>query len=222
MKKAIILLSGGLDSATVAAIALNKEYDLHAVSFDYGQKHKKELDHVNLIRQSFNINSAQVIKLEPEVFATSSLTGDSPIEKNRDLNSLEIPNTYVPARNIIFLSYTLAIAESYNICDIFIGANAVDYSGYPDCRAEFIADFAKMANSGTKLGQTRKINIHAPLINLTKAEIIKKGLGLGVDYSITHSCYDPINEYSCGKCDSCLLRLKGFSENNIKDPIKYA
>jgi 7-cyano-7-deazaguanine synthase len=222
MKKAIILLSGGLDSATVAAIAINQGFTLHAVSFSYGQKHHKELEHAKLIRDYFKINSTQIISLQAEIFATSSLIGNKKIAKNRDLAKSEIPNTYVPARNIIFLSYALALAESFNIYDIFIGVNAVDYSGYPDCRPEFIENFTAMANAGTKLGQFNKIKIHTPLINLTKAEIIKIGLELNLDYSITHSCYDPINDYSCGACDACLLRLRGFKENNLQDPIRYA
>ncbi len=222
MKKALILLSGGLDSATVAAIAINQGFSLHAVSFSYGQKHRKELEHANLIKDYFKINSAQIISLQAEIFSSSSLIGNKEIAKNRDLANNEIPNTYVPARNIIFLSYALALAESFNICDIFIGVNAVDYSGYPECRPEFIQNFTAMANSGTKLGQSHKIKIHTPLINLTKAEIIKIGRELNLDYSITHSCYDPINDYSCGACDACLLRLKGFKENNLQDPIKYA
>lgn len=229
-KQAVILLSGGLDSATVAATAISQGYNLYALSFRYGQKHQEELNAVKKIIKFFNQNSEpdtpniiehNIIDLDPSIFLNSSLINDINVPKNRNLSKNDIPNTYVPARNIIFLSYATAYAESRNICNIFIGANEVDYSGYPDCRPKFLSSFEDMINIGTKLGQEQKISVIAPLLHLTKAEIIKKGLELKLDYSITHSCYDPIDGYSCGQCDSCRLRLKGFKENNITDPIKY-
>lgn len=221
-KEAVILLSGGLDSTTVAAIALSEGYKLHALSFNYGQKHKVELDAVRKIVDSFGITTHKIITLNPTIFVNSALTNNISIPKNRNLDDISIPITYVPARNIIFLSYALAFAEGYNITNIFIGANEIDYSGYPDCRPEFLSSFEKMANIGTKLGQNNKISIKTPLLHLTKSEIIKKGLSLNVDYSITHSCYDPTPKGACGLCDSCRLRLKGFNDNKMIDPIKYS
>jgi 7-cyano-7-deazaguanine synthase len=222
-RKALILLSGGLDSTTTAAMALEDGFELSAISFDYGQKHRVELESVTKVAMFFKIKKHVIIELEPKVFLGSSLTSDLEVPVNNELGSSEIPNTYVPARNILFLSYALAFAESYSIADIFIGANQIDYSGYPDCRPEFIESFERMANLGTKLGQSEKIKIHTPLIDLSKAEIIKKGVLLGVDYSLTHSCYNPDkNGISCGICDSCSYRLKGFEGAQLKDPIKYA
>jgi 7-cyano-7-deazaguanine synthase len=222
MKKALIILSGGLDSATVAAIAKNSNYTLAALSFDYGQTHKIELESVKKIIKFFQISQHKIITINPNIFQNSALTTNIAVPKNQDPHQSDIPITYVPARNIIFLSYALAYAESLNICDVFIGVNHIDYSGYPDCRPEFLESFEIMANLGTKLGQTNKINIKAPLLELNKEQIIATGLKLGVDYKITHSCYDP-NKYgeSCGKCDSCQIRLAGFAANNISDPIKY-
>ena len=223
-KKAVILLSGGLDSATSAAMAIDEGYELYAISFSYGQKHQIELESVKKIIKFFNIKHHKIVTLDASIFSNSALIthNNKSVPKNREIDPDDIPVTYVPARNILFLSYALAFAESYNIDQIYIGANILDYSGYPDCRPEFLKDFEKMANSGTKLGQNRKIDIKAPLLNLNKAQIIKKGLDLGFDYSITHSCYDPDqNGKSCGACDSCILRLKGFAENNINDPIEY-
>ena len=222
-KKALILLSGGLDSATVAYFAKNKGYELFAISFDYGQKHKIELESVKKIIDLLEIKKSITINLDPEVFNSSSLTNkDINIDDFSENKTEEIPATYVPARNTLFLSYALAFAESHNILNIFIGANQVDYSGYPDCRPEFIESFEKMANLGTKFGvEGKKIKIETPLIDLTKAEIITLGTELGLDYSITHSCYNPSNKLACGKCDSCIYRKKGFLEANIEDPTKY-
>jgi len=219
-KKALILLSGGLDSATISAIAKSENYELHAISFDYSQNHKTELKYAKKIANFFSFKTHKIITINPGLFQNSALTNNLTIPKTQN-NKNEIPITYVPARNILFLSYALSYAEGNNISNIFIGANAIDYSGYPDCRPEFIKSFEEMANLGTKLGQSQKINIHTPIINLSKADIIKLGIKLQVDYSITHSCYDPQNNKACGKCDSCYYRLKGFKENNITDPIEY-
>lgn len=225
MKKAVILLSGGLDSATVAAIA-QKDYHLYAISFDYGQRHNIELEFAKKLVKFFNIKDHKIAKIDLRIFGSSALTDDNiSVPKNRiDIeNSHDIPVTYVPARNTIFLSYALAYAETIGAFDIFIGVNAVDYSGYPDCRTDFIKAFENLANLATAAEE--KFVIHAPLINLTKKQIIKTGIDLGVDYSIAHSCYDPMVKdkkiYACGSCDSCQLRLKGFSENNKPDPYSY-
>jgi 7-cyano-7-deazaguanine synthase len=220
-KKALILLSGGLDSATISAIAKSQNFELYALSFDYNQNHKNELKFAKKLAQFFSFTQHKIVIINPGLFKNSSLTNKIKVPKN-NFNNTEIPITYVPARNILFLSYALAYAESHNIHDIYIGANAVDYSGYPDCRPEFIAAYEKMANLGTKIGQTEKINIHAPIISLSKAEIIKLGNKLGVDFKITHSCYDPEDNKACGACDACYLRLKAFKENNLTDPIEYA
>ncbi len=219
MKKALILLSGGLDSTTVTAIAKKQNYQIYALSFDYGQRHKIELESVKKVIDFFEIKNNLTIKINSNIFLNSSLTSDLKVPEHREIDD-EIPNSYVPARNILFLSYALAFAESYNITNIFIGVNSLDYSGYPDCRPNFIKAFQDMANLGTKLGQSKKILIQTPLLNLTKKEIIRKGLGLGVNYKITHSCYNPKkNGYPCKICDSCQLRIKAFLENNIIDPL---
>ncbi len=224
-KKAIILLSGGLDSTTIMAIAKQEEYDLYALSFDYGQRHKVELEAAKKITQFFGVVEHKIAQIDLRVFGGSALTADIDVPKNH-LGEDTIPATYVPARNAIFLAYSLGYAEVIGAVDIFIGVNAVDYSGYPDCRVEFIKAFETMANLATAVGVGgSKINIKTPLINLSKKEIIQVGLKLGVDYSAAHSCYDPIVQnqevYACGHCDSCLLRLKGFEENNAIDPYKY-
>jgi len=224
-KKAVILLSGGLDSATIIALAKQEGYDLYALSFDYGQRHKVELEAAKKIAKLSGAVEYKVAQIDLRVFGGSALTADIDVPKNH-LDEDKIPITYVPARNAIFLAYSLGYAEVIGAQDIFIGVNAVDYSGYPDCRIEFIKAFEIMANLATAVGVGgSKINIKTPLINLSKKEIIQTGLKLGVDYSIAHSCYDPIIEnkavYACGNCDSCLLRLKGFSENNSVDPYKY-
>lgn len=219
MKKAVILLSGGLDSATALAIAKADGYECHAISFSYGQRHDVELERAAAIARKYN-TAHKVINIPN--FGGSALT-DENISVPKEGLTPEIPVTYVPARNTIFLSFALGYAEVLGAADIFIGVNALDYSGYPDCRPEFIAAFEKMANLGTKFGieTAGNFKIHTPLVNFTKAEIIMRGLELGVDYSLTISCYDPVEEKACGACDACRLRLKGFAENGIKDPIPY-
>ena len=219
-KKCIVLLSGGLDSATVLKIA-QKDFEVVALAFDYGQRHKFELSAAKKIAKKNSIILNE-IKIDLAQFGNSALTDDISVPKNQDIGK-EIPITYVPVRNTIFLSYTLAFAEVNEIFDIFIGVNALDYSGYPDCRPEFITAFEKMANEGTKFAQgENKIQIHTPLIDLTKAQIITKGIHLGVDYSMTHSCYDPSESgLSCGQCDACILRKAGFKAANITDPTSY-
>ena len=219
-KKCIVLLSGGLDSATVLKIA-QKDFEVVALAFDYGQRHKFELNAAKKIAKKNSIILNE-IKIDLAQFGNSALTDDISVPKNQDIGK-EIPVTYVPVRNTIFLSYALAFAEVNEIFDIFIGVNALDYSGYPDCRPEFIDAFEKMANEGTKFAQgAQKIKIHTPLIDLTKAEIISKGIQLGVDYSMTHSCYDPSESgLSCGECDACILRKAGFKAARIMDPTNY-
>lgn len=222
MKKALILLSGGLDSATTAAIIKDQNYEIYALSFDYNQRHKFELESAKKIAKFLNITHHKIIKIDSGIFQNSALTNDIAVPKNQTINTDHIPVTYVPARNILFLSYGLAFAESYNITEIFIGANAIDYSGYPDCRPEFIESFNHMANIGTKIGLEQSIKIQTPLISLTKKDIIQKGLGLNFDYSLTISCYDPDSQgRSCGKCDSCQIRLKAFNDLGKTDNIIY-
>lgn len=225
-KEAVVLLSGGLDSATVAAIAAGEGFAVHALSFSYGQRHSFELDAARRVAKSLRVAEHRVATIDLRVFGGSALTDDIDVPKGR--NSAEmgdgIPVTYVPARNTIFLSFALAWAEVLGSSDIFIGVNALDYSGYPDCRPEFIRAFEQMANLATKAGVEGRqdLTIHAPLMHLTKAGIIRKGMELGVDYSLTSSCYDPAPDgRPCGQCDSCFLRRKGFSENGIDDPLPY-
>ena len=225
-KRAVVLLSGGLDSTTVLAIALSEGYEVHALSFAYGQRHSWELEAAKRVAQSLGVKQYRIVPLDLRAFGGSALTDELEVPKGRPIESMShgIPITYVPARNTIFLSFALAWAEVLNCSDIFIGVNALDYSGYPDCRPEFIEAFERMANLATKAGVEgrQRLKIHTPLINLTKAEIIKKGLALGVDYSLTSSCYDPSPAgVPCGQCDSCLLRRKGFNENGIRDPLQY-
>ena len=219
-KQCIVLLSGGLDSATVLNIAL-KKYEVTAVVFDYGQRHKFEISAAKKIADLAK-TPIKLIKIDLGQFGNSALTDNIEVPKNQEIGK-EIPVTYVPVRNTIFLSYALAYAEVNNIFDIFIGVNALDYSGYPDCRPEFIQAFEKMANEGTKFAQgNKKIKIHTPLISLTKAEIIKTGTELDVDYKLTHSCYDPsFDGLSCGECDACILRKEGFTKAGISDPTNY-
>ena len=219
-KQCIVLLSGGLDSATVLNIAL-KKYEVTAVVFDYGQRHKFEISAAKKIADLAK-TPIKLIKIDLGQFGNSALTDNIEVPKNQEIGK-EIPVTYVPVRNTIFLSYALAYAEVNNIFDIFIGVNALDYSGYPDCRPEFIQAFEKMANEGTKFAQGNKnIKIHTPLISLTKAEIIKTGTKLNVDYKLTHSCYDPsFDGLSCGECDACILRKEGFTKAGISDPTNY-
>lgn len=226
-KKAVILLSGGLDSATTLAIARSEAFECCALTFRYGQRHKREIEAAKKIANSLGAVEHRIIDIDLAQFGGSALT-DSTIEVPKDRTDLDnhnqIPPTYVPARNTIFLSYALAWAEVLRVFDIFIGVNATDYSGYPDCRGEFITAFEKTANLATAAAVQRKgrYHIHTPIINMTKAEIILAGIKLGVDYSLTHSCYDPDQQgRSCGRCDSCKLRLKGFAEAGLKDPIEY-
>lgn len=225
-KPAIILLSGGLDSTTCAAIAKKDGYDLHGLTINYGQKHNYELKAAKLVAQNFKFNSHAVIDIDLASFGGSSLVSkEIEVPKNRNLEIKDdIPSTYVPARNTVFLSIALAKAETINAFDIFIGVNAIDYSGYPDCRPEFILQFEKMMNVATKDAAQNigEYKIHTPLIKLTKAEIIKKGQQLGIDYQITSSCYSP-NKYGqpCGQCDACKLRIKGFYDAGLADPLNY-
>lgn len=220
---AVVLLSGGLDSTTVLAIAQHQGYDPRALSFDYGQRHSIELRAARRVAQSMGVVNHVITTIDLRIFGGSALTDDIGVPHHRDLEELSdtIPTTYVPARNTIFLSFALALAETIGSSDIFIGVNALDYSGYPDCRPEYIGAYETMANLATKAGVEGEqyLRIHTPLIELSKAEIIKLGLSLGVDYSITHSCYDPdLQGTPCGTCDSCLLRKKGFSEAGLDDP----
>jgi len=222
----VVLLSGGIDSATVAMMAVRQGFSVHAITFSYGQRHAIEIDCARRVAAQIGIAGHIVIDLNHAVFASSSLVAESgiPVPHGRDYaHSADIPSTYVPARNILFLSYALAYGETVGAHDIFIGVNAIDYSGYPDCRPEFIEAFARMADLGTRSGaEGRGFVIHAPLVDMTKAEIIAHGHALGVDYSLTHSCYDPDREgRSCGTCDSCRIRRAGFSDAHLADPTRY-
>jgi len=226
MKHAVVLLSGGLDSATTLAIARSQGYEAYALSFDYGQRHQRELEAARKIAKSLRAKEHRIVKIDNQIFAGSALTDDVDVPKSRSKEEIGsgIPPTYVPARNTIFLAHALAWAETIPAGHIFIGANAIDYSGYPDCRPEFIALFETLANVATKAGaEGARIQIHAPLIMMSKADIVRKAVELKVDLSLTHSCYDPTPDgRACGKCDSCQLRLKGFREAGVADPIKYA
>ena len=223
-KKAVVLLSGGLDSATVLAIAKDQGYDCYALSFRYGQRHAVELECAAQVTKTLGVKEHRTVTIDLGAFGGSALTDMNIAVPHKQGKPDEIPVTYVPARNTVFLSYALAWAEVLGSFDIFIGVNALDYSGYPDCRPEFIAAYEKMANLATKAGVTgsEKLTVHTPLIYLTKAQIIQKGLELGVDYGVTSSCYDPAPDgKACGTCDSCRLRLKGFKEAGTKDPRNY-
>ena len=224
-KTAVILLSGGLDSTTCVAIAKDQGFELYGLTINYGQKHIFELESAKSIASYFDIKNHSIIDINLAQFGGSALTSSMNVPKNRNVSDMnDIPVTYVPARNTVFLSIALARAETINAFDIFIGVNALDYSGYPDCRPAFISEFEKLANLATKNGVEKKgeYKIHTPLISLTKSEILTKGIGLNVDYSITSSCYDPSdNGYPCGLCDACQLRLKGFKEAGLKDPLDY-
>ena len=223
-KKAVVLLSGGLDSATALAIANAEDFECYALSFRYGQRHAIELDCAKQVADTQGVVEHRTIDIDLAAFGGSALTDSKIAVPHGQKISEDIPVTYVPARNTIFLSYALAWAEVLNCTDIFIGVNALDYSGYPDCRPEFIEAYETMANLATKAGviDDEKLTIHTPLIDLTKAQIIQKGLELGVDYSATSSCYDPAPDgAACGTCDSCRLRLKGFKEADIADPRRY-
>ena len=227
---AVVLLSGGLDSTTVLAIARSEGFAVHTLTFRYGQRHSAEIDAAKRITRSAGVARHHLVEIDLTLFGGSALTADIPVPKDRDLapssrSAKEIPITYVPARNTIFLSYALALAEVVGATDIFIGVNALDYSGYPDCRPEYIEAFEQMANLATRAGVegSTRLRIRTPLISLSKAEIILLGVSLGVDYSATTSCYDPgINGEACGRCDACQLRLKGFAGAGLKDPIEYA
>jgi len=225
-EKAVVLLSGGLDSTTVLAIAGDEGYDRYALSFDYGQRHRGELEAARAVAKKHGVIEHLVVQFDLRAIGGSALTGDVPVPARRDREEIGrgVPVTYVPARNTIFLSFGLAWAEVLGAQDIFIGVNALDYSGYPDCRPDFIEAYERMANLATRAGVegTSKFRIRAPLISLTKAGIIRKGLELGVDYSLTRSCYTlSPGGLSCGECDSCRLRLKGFREAGAVDPVAY-
>src|SRR6266478_6173756 len=226
MKHAVVLLSGGVDSSTTLAIAIAGGFETYALSFDYGQRHNLELEAARRVAKSLGAKEHRVAKIDLRIFGGSALTAEVAVPKERSEKEIGhgIPITYVPARNTIFLSFALAWAEVLGAGHIFIGANAIDYSGYPDCRPEFIALFETLANTGTKAGvEGARIQIHAPLIKLSKAEIIRKAVELQVDLTLTHSCYDRLPDgRACGECDSCKLRLKGFREAGFPDPIKYA
>jgi 7-cyano-7-deazaguanine synthase len=226
MKRAVVLLSGGIDSTTTLAVAIAQGYEAYALSFDYGQRHRIETEAARGVANSLGAKEHRVAKIDLRIFGGSALTDKIDVPKQRSEKEIGhgIPITYVPARNTIFLAHAVAWAEVIGASDIFLGVNAIDYSGYPDCRPEFIEAFENLANLGTKAGvEGRRFQIHTPLIKFSKVEIIRKALELGVDLSLTHSCYDPSPEgLACGECDSCLLRLKGFREVGIKDPIRYA
>src|SRR2546423_2739247 len=226
MRPTVGLLSGGIDSTTTLTIAIAEGYAVYALSFNYGQRHNIETEAARRVAESLGAKEHRIAKIDLRVFGGSALTDEIAVPKERAEPEIAhgIPVTYVPARNTIFLAYALAWAEVITVNDIFLGVNAIDYSGYPDCRPEFIEAFENVANVGTKAGADgRRFQIHTPLIKLSKADIIHKAVDLGVDLSLTHSCYDPTPEgLACGECDSCLLRLKGFREAGITDPIRYA
>ncbi len=222
MKKAVVLLSGGLDSATVMAIAASEGYDLHALTFDYGQKNVVEVESARRVATAFGVEDHRIASIDLGLFGGSALTDDIEVPKSGP--GAGIPVTYVPARNTIFLSFALAFAEVIGCCDIFVGVNAVDYSGYPDCRPEYVQAYQTMANLATKMTSEgdRRVRIRTPLMELSKAGIIRLGTSLGLDYSITHSCYSPSDAgESCGQCDTCILRKKGFEAAGIQDPTIY-
>jgi 7-cyano-7-deazaguanine synthase len=224
-KKAVVLLSGGLDSTTCLAIAKDAGFKVYALTINYGQRHDFELNAANQIIDHYNIKDHSIVDIDLSQFGGSALTDDIEIPKDRNENEMsDIPVTYVPARNTVFLSLGLAWAETLEAYDIFIGVNALDYSGYPDCRPEYISAFEKTANLATRAGVSgNTFRIHTPLINMTKSEIISIGLQLGVDYGLTSTCYDPRhNGDPCGHCDACLLRLKGFEESGNIDPLNYS
>ncbi|HEU5170153.1 MAG TPA: 7-cyano-7-deazaguanine synthase QueC [Gemmatimonadales bacterium] len=224
--RAVVLLSGGMDSATAAAMAREAGFEIYALSFRYGQRHAPELDAARRVAERLGVRQHAVVDIDLRTFGGSALTADIAVPKDRALDAIGqgIPVTYVPARNTIFLSFALAWAEVLEAHDLFIGVNALDYSGYPDCRPEYIAAFEAMANLATRAAteQGRRITIHTPLLHLTKREIVERGMALGVDYSLTLSCYDPTPAgAACGRCDACQLRLKGFREAGVPDPSCY-
>ena len=225
MKRAVVLLSGGLDSATTLAICRQEGFEPCALSFDYGQRHDVEVLAARRVAASLGVTEHRIIDINLRIFGGSALTAGIPVPKNVEDQAVSgIPITYVPARNTIFLSYALAFCEVLGSADIFIGVNAVDYSGYPDCRPAFIAAFEDLAGLATKAGvEGTRFRIHAPLVSMSKAQIIQKGIELGVDFSLTHSCYDPTHDsLACGRCDSCRIRLEGFRGAGLEDPISYA
>jgi len=227
-KRAVVLLSGGLDSATTLGIAVSRGFECLALSFDYGQRHSREIKAAEAIAKFYQVKRHVTQKIDLRTFGGSALTADLAVPKDRvetrnlKLETRNIPITYVPARNTIFLSFAVSFAEVTEATDIFLGVNAVDYSGYPDCRPAFVEAFEHVANLGTRAGmEGQRFKIHAPLMQMSKAEIIRTGMALGVPYQLTHSCYDPVGEKNCGHCDSCLIRLAGFREAGVTDPIEY-
>ena len=225
-RRAVVLLSGGLDSTTALAIAQSENYEIYALTFRYGQRHESEIEAARRVAASFRVAQHTIAQIDLRAFGGSALTDDIEVPKGRAIAEIGegIPVTYIPARNTIFLSFALAWAEVLEASDIFIGVNALDYSGYPDCRPEYIEAFQHMADLATKAGVEgrQKLKIHTPLIQLSKAQIIRKGIELGVDYALTLTCYDPSPDgAACGSCDACLLRLKGFAENGMSDPAMY-
>jgi len=225
-KRAVVLLSGGLDSTTVATVAKQQGFAVYALSFDYGQNHRIELEYAARVAAALGVVRHAVVKVDLRAFGGSALTSDVAVPKGRSVEEMShgVPVTYVPARNTVFLALALGWAETLGATDIFLGVNALDYSGYPDCRPEFIAAFETMANLATKMGTEdgKQVRIHTPLIALTKREIVELGMSLGVDYGLTITCYDPAEDgAACGACDACLLRLKGFAEAGVEDPARY-
>jgi 7-cyano-7-deazaguanine synthase len=226
MKRAVVLASGGVDSSTAMAIALKQGYDIHALSFDYGQRHRCELEAARRVSKFLGIEHHVIATIDLRTFGGSALTACIDVPKNRMADQIAggIPVTYVPARNTIFLSFALGWCEVLQAEDIFIGVNAIDYSGYPDCRLEFLEAFERLANLATKAGVegASRYRIHAPLLHWSKAQIVRAGIEAGVDFSLTHSCYDPSpGGFACGACDSCILRRKGFEEAGVPDPTRY-
>jgi len=226
LPKAVLLLSGGVDSTTTAAIALHEGFDVHALSVRYGQRHAVELEAARRVAERLGIQRHVIVDLDLRAFGGSALTADVPVPKDTPLAEIgaRIPPTYVPARNTIFLSLALAWAETLGARDIFLGANALDYSGYPDCRPEYLEAYVRMADLATRAGveEGSRLRIHTPLLRLTKAEIVTRGVALGLDYGMTSSCYDPAADgAACGRCEACLLRLKGFAEAGLPDPARY-
>lgn len=223
-KKAVVLLSGGLDSTTTLAMASQQGFELYTLSFDYGQRHQREVDAANAIARYYQVARQQTVTIDLRAFGGSALTADIAVPHGRDLDEMsqEIPITYVPARNTVFLSFALAYAEVIGANDIFLGINAIDYSGYPDCRPEYLQAYERMANLATKaaIQDGRAFHLHAPLLSMSKADIVRKGTELRVPYELTWSCYEG-EEFACGTCDSCILRLNGFAEAGQKDPLKY-
>ncbi len=224
-QKAVVLLSGGLDSTTTLALAHEQGFELHALSFDYGQRHQREVEAAAAVARHYGVTRQQTITIDLRAFGGSALTADIPVPHARSLDAMaaDIPITYVPARNTIFLSFALAYAEVTGANDLFLGINALDYSGYPDCRPEYLEAYERMANLATKASTQdgRRFHLHAPLITMSKADIVRKGLELGVPFALTWSCYEG-GELACGTCDSCLLRLHGFAKAGAQDPIAYA